>query len=117
MSDKNKTASADDLKGFEEFIQHSNHQGHGEITPGKNAGGEHLTFLLQDGDRLQSIVELVSNKVPMLRKYSQGEKLLESQTRTNARLRSELFAALDTEGAPLQRSMAEIFNGFFGKAR
>jgi hypothetical protein len=117
LSDKKKAASSDDLKGFEELIQPPNQQRPGEITPGKNAGGEHFTFLLQDGDRLQSIVALVSDKVPMLRKFSQGEKLLESQTRTNARLRAELFAALDAEGAPLQRSMAEVFDGFFGKTR
>jgi len=50
----------------------------------------------------------------MLRKFPQGDKLIESQTRTNARLRGELFAALGGEAGPLARSMAEIFDGFFG---
>ncbi len=104
----------DDLSGFEEFIQHAEIQHSGDITPGKNAGGESLTFLLNDAARLQKLAQLVASKAPMLRTYKQSEKLLEEQKEINSRLRGEIFKLQQGPSAPLMRSMSAVFDGFFG---
>lgn len=109
-----KKPPQDDLSGFEEFIQHSDAQHTGEITPGKNVGGENLTFLLNDASRLKKLAELVASKAPMLRTYGQSEKLLQEQKEINSRMRNEIFKLQQGPTAPLMRSMSAVFDSFFG---
>lgn len=106
----------DDLRGFEEFIEHAtNSQPASEKNAGKNVGGENLTFLTHDYERLKRIAELLSHKLTVARKHEQGEKLLENLTAQNARLKTELVALLQGSDSPLGKSMAEIFDGYFRK--
>ncbi len=102
---------ADDLKGFEEFIDHLE-PASSEKTP-RHQNAESITFLLNDHVRLQKVAALLSDTLPVIQKYSQGEKIIANQLHQNAMLRDELFALLNSEQSPLHKTLSNLWNGFF----
>ncbi len=105
-------SSQDDLKGFEEFIEHSPE----EIVldkSAKNLGGENLTFVTNDNIRLKKVAQLVADKLPVVKSFEQGPRIIEHQRNLNAQLKNELFKHLQKEDSPLQKSLSMIWDGFF----
>ena len=102
----------DDLKGFEEFLEHVADESAIDKAP-KNVGGESLTFLLNDNTRLKKAAALVADKLPVANSHEQGPKIIEHQRNLNAQLKNELFRLLSPEGSPLHKSLIDLWNGFF----
>ncbi len=109
-------ASADDLKGFEEFLSQVEDTPPVDKGP-KNLGGENLAFLQYDHTRLEKVAKLLAQRVPVLRDYPQGDALIPLQREANAQLRAQLAALLLPEGSPLHKSMGGLFDGFFGQVK
>lgn len=104
--------SIDDLKGFEEFLDHvENDSAIDKVN--KNIGGENLSFLHHDNTRLKKVAALVAQKLPVAKQHEQGPKLIEQQRHVNAQLKNDLFRLLDKKASPLQRSLADLWDGFF----
>jgi hypothetical protein len=113
--DKKKTMrnqASDDLKGFEEFLDHVD-QDSSVDKVSKNIGGESLTFLLHDNTRLKKVAALVAQKIPVARSHDQGPTIIEQQRHVNAQLKNDLFRILDRKASPLQRTLADLWDGFF----
>ena len=102
----------DDLKGFEEFLDHVDHDNSVDKV-NKNIGGESLTFLHHDNNRLKKVASLVAQKLPVARHHEQGPKIIEQQRHVNAQLKNDLFRLLDKRASPLQRTLADLWDGFF----
>lgn len=121
--DKKKLHKAnvpDDLKGFEEFLEHAEPSAPTatvDSNPGKNVGGENYTFLEHDNIRLRKVAELMAAKLPTMKTKSQGERLIEEQRKRNAQLKLELFQLLSAPDSPLEKSLAAIFNPVFKDAK
>ncbi len=117
--DKKKTSrvqNTDDLKGFEEFIEHnSDEPGVGIDKSSKNVGGENFTFLINDSMRLKKIAELVADKVPILKKHNQGPKINQHQRNLNSQFKNELFKLLTQDKSPLHKSLTHMWDSFFQK--
>ncbi|MBY0517990.1 MAG: hypothetical protein K2P81_13865 [Bacteriovoracaceae bacterium] len=104
----------DDLKGFEEFIEHSSDESAIDKST-KNVGGESLTFLQNDNSRLKKIAELVADKVPVLKNHGQGPKIIEHQRNLNSQLKNEIFKYLNADKSPLHKSLTHMWDSFFQK--
>lgn len=107
-----RQASPDDLKGFEEFLEHAPDSPAIDKNP-KNLGGESLTFLLNDNERLKRVALLVADKLPVLKAHEQGPKIIEHQRNLNQQLKNELFKLLSPPESPLQQSLAQLWDSFF----
>ena len=104
----------DDLKGFEEFIDHTEPAPAGvDSNPNRNVGGESYTFLENDFNRLKRLSNLMAGKLPLINDKTQGERLIEQQRKRNAQLKAELFQVLSAPNSPLEKSLAAIFNPIF----
>lgn len=108
-----RQSSSDDLKGFEEFLEHTPDESFVDKS-GKNLGGESFTFLLNDNLRLKKVAGLVADKVPVLKAHEQAPKIIEHQQNLNVQLKNELFKHLGPAHSPLQKSLSDIWNGYFG---
>lgn len=104
--------SSDDLRGFEEFLEQTP-ESPAIDKSSKHPGGEHLTFVLNDGLRLRRVAQLVTEKLPVLREHDQGPKLIEQQRGLNQQLKNELFQLLAPADSPLQRSLGQLWDSFF----
>ncbi len=115
-----KSLDAEDVKGFEEFIEgqpqdsHFLPRGVGGGAKKNEAGFEHFTFLTNDSARLQKLKELLSEKLPFSAKFDQSQKLIKEQKDELVLLRKKIFEELDKDGSAYRKSIQEIFNGFFG---
>jgi hypothetical protein len=111
---------ADDLKGFEDFIEAQPDEARFLPKPPpstamkKEANFENLTFLQNDSSRLTKIKDLLSNKLPFSEKFSNSEKIIKEQQREIVLLRKQLFQVADRPNSPYRRSLKELFDGFFG---
>jgi hypothetical protein len=105
----------DDVRGFEEFIDAEADK----TFLGKPQGSkretsfESFTFLSNDGERLMRIKNLLSEKLPFVSKYEQGENLLERQKEEIEELREKIFTVSDQKNSPYRKSLGEIFDSFF----
>jgi hypothetical protein len=105
----------DDVRGFEEFIDAEADK----TFLGKPQGSkretsfESFTFLSNDGERLMRIKNLLSDKLPFVSKYEQGENLLERQKEEIEELREKIFTVSDQKNSPYRKSLGEIFDSFF----
>ncbi len=105
----------DDVRGFEEFIDaeaDKSFMGKPQGTK-RETSFESFTFLSNDGERLNRVKNLLSEKLPFLSKYGQGEQLLERQKEEIADLREKIFTVSDQKNSPYRRSLAEIFDSFY----
>jgi hypothetical protein len=102
----------DDLKGFEDFLEHVDSDNAVDKV-NKNIGGESLTFLQHDNVRLKKVASLVAARLPVTRDHDQGPVIIEQQRQQNNRLRNELFRMLDKPASPLQKSLRDLWDGFF----
>ena len=107
-----RNQASDDLKGFEEFLDHVDNEG-GVDKVNKNIGGESLTFLYHDNTRLKKVASLVAQRLPVARTHEQGPKIIEQQRHLNAQLKNDLFRILDKKASPLQRTLGDLWDGFF----
>jgi hypothetical protein len=107
-----RSASADDLKGFEEFLDQSN-DGITQDKSGKNIGGESLTFLQNDNMRLKKVASLVTDKLTVAKNHEQGPRIIEHQRNLNTQLKNELFTILQKTDSPLQKTLASVWDSFF----
>ncbi len=104
--------NSDDLKGFEDFIDGVTENSTQEKNP-KSAGGEALSFILNDNERLKKLSQLVSDQLPLARNHSQGERIIEHQRNLNRQLKHQLFAMLNPPDSTLQKSLTEVWDRFF----
>jgi len=111
-----RSSSSDDLKGFEEFLDHVDHDSSVDKI-NKNIGGESLTFLHHDNTRLKKVAALVAQKLPVARHHEQGPKIIEQQRHVNAQLKNDLFRILDKKASPLQKTLSGIWNGYFSERK
>lgn len=107
-----RSASSDDLKGFEEFLEHTADE-ISQDKGGKNIGGESLTFLLNDNIRLKKVASLVADKLPVVKSHGQGPRIIEHQRNLNTQLKNELFKILQKPDSPLQKTLTSIWDSFF----
>lgn len=114
-----KTAEADDLRGFEEFIEGQSNdasflpKGVGGGSKKNEAGFEHFTFLANDSVRLTKLKTLLSEKLPFSAKFDQSQKLIEEQKAEIDIIKKKLFEVLDQNDSAYKKSLREIFNSFF----
>lgn len=104
--------NADDLKGFEDFIESVSDGPVQEKNP-KSVGGEALSFILNDNIRLKKISRLVSDQLPLAKNHSQGERIIEHQRNLNQQLKNKLHAILNEPDSTLQKSLSQMWNNFF----
>jgi hypothetical protein len=114
-----KSVDAEDLKGFEEFIEgQSNDTNFLPKAVSGNAkknelGFEHFTFLTNDADRLTKLKHLLSEKLPFSAKFDQSQKLIQEQKEEISLLKKRLFEASEQPESAYKKSLREIFNSFF----
>jgi hypothetical protein len=114
-----KALDAEDLKGFEEFIEGQSSdssflpKGVGGSSKKNEAGFEHFTFLTNDANRLMKLKHLLSEKLPFSSRFDQGDKLISEQKDELVLLKKRLFEVCDQPGTPYRKSLSEIFNSFF----
>ena len=113
-----KTLPAEDLKGFEEFIE--SQPGDTNFLPRpvgvsakKETSFEHFTFLATDTERLTRIRNLIREKLPFASKFEQGQTLITKQKEEVAVLQKKLFELCDKPDSAYQKSLMEIFDNFF----
>jgi hypothetical protein len=115
-----KNNESDDIRGFEEFIE--SHLSESQFLPravGGNvkkneAGFEHFTFLMNDSQRLNKLKNLVSTRLPFSAKFDQGPKLIKEQEEELEVLKVKLFELSQAQDSPYRKSLAEIFDSYFG---
>lgn len=118
-----KTLTPDDLKGFEEFIQDGPQEtnflprGVGGSNKKNEVGFEHFTFLSNDAERLAKLKELLGEKLPFAGKFDQSAKLIKDQKEELEKLKLKLFLILDKPGSSYRKSLAEVFDAFFGEGK
>lgn len=105
----------DDVRGFEEFIEAEADKSFMGKPQGvkRETSFESFTFLSNDGERLMRLKNLVSEKLPFVSKYGQGEQLLERQAEEIGDLREKIFTISDQKNSAYRRSLGEIFDSFF----
>lgn len=112
-----KVLPPEDLKGFEEFIDGQSSDDHflprGNGTK-KDVSFEHFTFLTNDSDRLTRVKDLLMDKIPFATKFEQGQKLINEQSTEIRLLRKNIFGICNRADSGYRRSVAEIFDSFFG---
>ncbi len=114
-----KNLEADDLKGFEEFIEGQPSdtnflpRGVGGGTKKNDSNFEHFTFLTNDSVRLTKIKELLSEKLPFSAKFNQSEKLISEQKNEIKLMQKKLFEFCDNKNSPYRKSLSEIMDSFF----
>lgn len=114
-----KSMPAEDLKGFEEFIDGQNAdtnflpRGAGVSGTKKEAGFEHFTFLSNDANRLGKVKDLLMDKIPFATRYEQGEHLVSEQLNETKLLKKHLFELMNKPGSSYRKSLHEIFDNFF----
>lgn len=104
--------NADDLKGFEDFLEGVTESSGPDKNP-KSAGGEALSFILNDNTRLKKLSGLVSDQLPLAQHHSQGDRIIEHQRNLNRQLKHQLFAQLNPADSTLQKSLSEVWDRFF----
>lgn len=105
----------EDIKGFEEFIegeQDRSFMGRGNPAK-KEVSFEHFTFLTNDSERLSKLKNLLTDKLPFMAKFPQGESILEDQNEELAGLREELLEFNDARGSNYRKSLEEVFDIYF----
>lgn len=113
-----KNLPADDLKGFEEFIDgqstDTNFLPRGVSGSKKDVPGfEHFTFLTNDSVRLNKMKDLLMDKIPFASKYEQGEKLILDQQKEILLLKKNIFEISNRPDSTYRKSIQEIFDSFF----
>ena len=114
-----KTTDAEDLKGFEEFIEgqpgDTNFlpRGVGGSAKKNEAGFEHFTFLTNDAERLHKLGDLLNQKLPFSAKFDQSAKLIKEQIDEVELLKKRLYEVSLEKDSPYKKSLREIFNSFF----
>ncbi len=114
-----KNLEADDLKGFEEFIEGQPSdtnflpRGVGGGTKKNDSNFEHFTFLTNDSARLTKVKELLSEKLPFSAKFDQSEKLIAEQKKDIKLMQQKLFEHCDNKNSPYRKSLSEIMDSFF----
>lgn len=105
----------DDVRGFEEFIDAEADKSFLGKPQGakRETSFESFTFLSNDGERLMRVKDLLSDKLPFISKYEQGENLLERQKEDIADLREKIFTVSDQKSSPYRKSLGEIFDSYF----
>ena len=113
--DKKKKPESDDLKGFEDFIHQL------DDAPAdkgqRNSAGESLTFLQNDNERLRKVATLMSETLPVAHRHTQAEKILQQQRHHSAVLKHELFNWFDPAQSTLQRTLSDLWDGFFSEKK
>lgn len=112
-----KSSPEEDLKGFEEFIDH--HSSDPNFLPRGNApkkevGFEHFTFITNDSTRLMKLKDLLMDNLPFASQHEQGENLIKVQQEEIALLKKNIFEICNKPESPYRTSMQEIFDSFFG---
>jgi hypothetical protein len=114
-----KNLEADDIKGFEEFIEGQSSdstflpKGVGGSSKKNEAGFEHFTFLTNDAERLTKLKRLLNEKLPFSAKFDQSDKLIREQRDEVSILKKKLFEVSDGVDSAYKKSLREIFNSFF----
>jgi hypothetical protein len=105
--------SVDDLKGFEEFIEGEKDTSFLSRNIKKDKPVEHITFINYDSSRLERIRDLCTEKIPLAKKYEQGQKLLEIQEYETQLMKKKLIEIINKPGSSYRKSLQEIFDSFF----
>jgi hypothetical protein len=105
--------STDDLRGFEEFIEGEKDTSFLYRNIKKDKPVEHATFINYDSSRLEKIRDLCAEKIPLAKKYEQGQKLLEIQEYETQLLKNKLIEILNKPDSSYRKSLREIFDSFY----
>ncbi|HXH29789.1 MAG TPA: hypothetical protein VNJ01_03145 [Bacteriovoracaceae bacterium] len=115
-----RSLDQEDMKGFEEFIESQPNdtnflpRGLGGSPNKKNdTSFEHLNFLTNDSERLLRIKNLLTQKLPFSSKFEQSAKLIDEQRAELQIIRQRLYEVCDQADSRYQKSLGEIFDGFF----
>lgn len=118
-----QSLNADDIKGFEEFLEGEPKDTNflprqaGISGQKKELSFEHFTFLTNDSDRLKKVNELLMEKIPFLTSYDQSQKLLHEQQNELKTLKKFIFDIANKPNSPYRKSLSEIFNNYFEKPK
>lgn len=74
-----------------------------------------LTFLENDGKRLDKLIHLFANKLDNHQKYNQSGQLLENQNDINDNLKSQIIEYSRPLFSPVNKALAHIFDMQFKK--
>lgn len=114
-----KNLDAEDLKGFEEFIESQSTESHflprgvGGSSKKNESNFEHFTFLTNDSVRLTKLKNLLGERLPFSSRFDQAPKIIKDQKDEIEVLKKKLFELCDVEGSSYRKSIGEIFNSFF----
>ncbi len=112
-----KSTSPEDIKGFEDFIEGAPD---GEFLNAnfasknkKKLPHEYLTFIQNDGNRLDKINTLINKKIFVIKKYEQGPILIKQQLEEISNLRTKIFQKSIVNQSGFRKSLTEIFDSYF----
>lgn len=74
-----------------------------------------ITFLENDGKRLDKLIHLFANKLDNHQKYNQAGQLLENQNDINENLKAQIIAYSRPLFSPVNKALAQMFDSQFKK--
>jgi len=105
----------EELIGFQDFIRGGKDPFLKTDLPKKrkNVDFELETFLEQESVRISKHIEVLEEKVYVIKKYSQYPSLLIQAESENNHIRTKTIELCSREDSPLFRNLNEIFSNFF----
>jgi hypothetical protein len=109
---KKMSNDKDDMVGFKEFVGGNKKS---KKRQPRDTSYENLTFLQQESDRLNCLIDLFEYKISNVRDYPQDIALSVQQETLNIDLRENLIDRMLEDDSPFRKKMALIFDSFFSK--
>lgn len=107
-----KNKSNDDMIGFKDFIEN-------DKSTNKRSSNQRIkdfelmTFLEQESKRLTKHIEMLEEKVYVIKNFSQGEKLLRDQERKLAESKKKLIEMIKKKDSSFMKQMNSTFREYF----
>ena len=113
----NRKIKDQDLTGFEEFIEYT----HTKVgnSPAKtyiqknNEQFELVSFLASESMRLDKLIELFQDKVPVLKNCPQDLSLIAQQETNNRVMKNQIVQDLIQKNSPLNQNLDFFFKQFY----
>lgn len=107
-----KNKNNDDMIGFKDFIEND------KATTKRSSNQrikdfELMTFLEQESKRLTKHIEMLEEKVYIIKNFSQGEKLLRDQEKKLADSKRKLIEIIKKKDSSFMKQMNSIFKDYF----
>ena len=105
----------DDLVGFKDLIDTAVTSKDKPKRSSRFDNYENLTFLEQESDRLNSLIDLFEYKMANLKQFPQDIALSIQQETLNIDLQENITSIMVEEGSVFEKKMAFLFDSFFRK--